>query len=237
MTDIYRQLDRDLEDGLRIRSILHDIERRMAARRPATMAAASYDTEPASTSVAWCIQHDQEVATCRRSKRPCKGVPDPKHTDRTGNRVVHDVMLDAFEFEDAAAMLHVAVNRMAVVARRYGKDDPTPEDLDNAVTVEQVNQPKCQNHLRHGYEVDARYKEPTRVTHKGVPLLPSPLRLCRFCIDHLTGTHTATGKAELPAVGDIRRHATRTGLTAVQLPPTRPVHVDQDHGVAHASYA
>lgn len=237
MTDLYRQLDVDLEDGLRIRSSLADIERRMAARLPDALAAASYDRGPASTSIAWCLHHDQEVVACRRAKRPCKGVPDPRHSDRTGNAVTNDVRLDAFEFQDAADMLHVAVARMATIARRYGRDDLIPEEIEASEHLEVVNTPKCQNHLRHGYEVDARTKEPSRLFHKGIPLLPSAMRLCRYCQDQVIANVVAGGRAELPTASDIRRHAHRTGLDPVQLPRLRPVDVDIEAGVAHVAYA
>lgn len=230
---IYRRFDSDLEDGLRILGALADIERRMAARLPSALDAAVYDTTGGGT-VAWCDIHEREVTACRRHKLLCRGVPLPRVTDPTGDLVVHPVLVDAQEMDDAAAMVHEGIKRMLLVAHRYGRDeDPAADSI--AETVEEANRPKCQVHMRYGWVIDARGKHPTRVTHRGVELLETPVRLCEKCEKLVRAAYAELGERRLPYRSEVDRHARRNSLPRCNVPAPAG---DQDDAeqYAHVSH-
>lgn len=213
---IYSQLDRDLEDGLRILGALHDISRRMVARSPDAMAAADYDATH-GVSVAWCDTHEREVEACRRKLLPCRGVPLPRYSDRTGDEVVGTVLQDAWDMQDGANLVHAGMEAMRRVARRYGRD----EDPRAATTTEEIeddNRPKCQNHMRHGWLIDAMGKNPTRVHHRNAPILEADYRLCRWCIDTVRSTYIQTSRRELPNGATVDQHAKRQSLPRCNIP-------------------
>lgn len=222
---IYYQLDRDLEDGLRILGQLEAINARMIARAPQALAAANYQAET-GTSVAWCDTHEREVLVCRRKLLQCRGIPLPRVTDRTGDKVVGAVLTHAWEMEDAAAMVHAGIEAMSRIARIYGRDDDDPAADDVKRTVEDSNKPKCHHHMRHGWLIDARGKNPTRVVHRGQPLLDTPLRLCRWCQDTVVDAYVNHGERRLPQLSEVRRHALRMGLPTCPVPASPGDSVD-----------
>lgn len=208
---IHKQLDEDLELGLRVLSSLEAVNRRMADRLP-TLAAANYDAERAG-AVAWCDTHEREVTACRRKRLLCRGVPLPKVTDRTGDAAISAVLEHAWSMSDYAAMVHVGIEGMAGICRMY-RDDEDPAAEKVTEQVEEANRPKCQVHLRHGYLTDARGKEPTRVGHKGTLILEVPLRLCEWCEKKVRAIYAHDHKRRVPNAAEVRQHANRVGLPA-----------------------
>jgi hypothetical protein len=214
---IYNQLDADLEDGLRILGQLEAIGTRMANRAPDALSAAAYDREHGG-AIAWCDTHEREVEACRRKLMACRGVPLPRYTDRVGDEVVGQVLTHAWEMQDAARMVTAGMRAMARVARIYGKDDLDPAAEQITTDIEENNKPKCQHHMRHGWLIDARGKHPTRVVHRGQPLLDTPLRLCRWCQDTVVDAYTNSGERRLPQQSELRRHSLRMGLPGCSIP-------------------
>lgn len=223
---IYKQLDEDANKLLRLLGVLERINDGMAMRAPDALAAAAYDREHGGAE-AWCDTHEREVSRCRSRRLPCLGRPLPRYTDRVGDSVVGQVLTDAWAMEQAAAMLHVAVELMESTGAPYLRiEDPAAKVM--AQDAETANQPKCQIHLRHGWDVNSRTKAPTRLRHNGRFLLSHPLRLCDFCQRHVI----ATG-GKVPTAGDIRKHATKSALTPVVVPHTEPIDVSwSDSGAA-----
>lgn len=213
---IYKQLDEDLENGLRILGQLSDISARMFRRCPDALAAANYEATH-GVSVAWCDTHEREVEVCRRKLLACRGIPLPRYADRVGDEVVGQVLTHAWEMQDAADIIHIAIGRMMTIARTYSHDeDPAAEMVQT--TVEEENKPKCWNHMRHGYLTDAMGKNPTKVGYRGMDILDHEYRLCRWCIDTIRGTYVHAQRRELPNAAEVKRHATRNGLERCSIP-------------------
>lgn len=214
---IYNQFDQDLEDGLRILGQLEAISTRMSNRAPDALAAAAYDVEHGG-AVAWCDTHEREVDVCRRKLMACRGVPLPRYTDRVGDSVVGTVLTHAWEMQDAQRMVHIGIQAMARIASIYGKDDADPATEAIAGEVEENNKPKCHHHMRYGWLTDARGKHPTRVVHRGVPLLETPMRLCKWCQTVVVEAFVNSGEHRLPNAAEVRRQSLRMGLPTCRIP-------------------
>lgn len=214
---LYWQLDDDLETGLRLLGQLERINDNMAATAPNALAAAAYDREHGG-SQAWCDTHEREVTACRARRLACLGKPLPRYIDRVGDSITGQVLADAWAINEGFNMLHEGLKVMLDASRRYLIDhDPAAAAV--AETVEDANKPKCQIHLRHGWDVDSETKEPTRLAHEGRYLLDLPLRLCQWCRRHVITN------GELPNTSQVRQHATKSCLPQAVIPHTNPVDV------------
>ncbi len=173
------QLDSDVETLLRCLSQLDAVERNMNSLLP-TLRAQAYVVTHGGTTV-WCDTHEQEVQRCHKAEHTCLGIPLPKVTDPTGDDTT--AMLVLADARDARAQMravHHATNFLVKLIGRYTADaGPTERD-----EVERENQPKCERHLRYGYDVPARARSGTRVRRPdGSYVLADPRRLCRWCTD------------------------------------------------------
>lgn len=229
---IYWQMFNDTENQLRLLGELDAISSRMSARVPDALRAAAYDASPSGEGTAWCVEHEREVAICRRRTLPCRGVPLLRASDRTGEIVVGQVIADAWTMQDCADMIHVATEAMLKVAARYGPEpDPAAEKITEG--AEEANKPKCQIHMRHGWDVESETKNPTRLAHEGRYLLEYPLRLCVWCRRFVIAEN-----GKLPSDGQVRKHAAKSNLPQIVTPPTRPVDLEWDErGGVHVEMA
>lgn len=216
---IYAQLEDDLELGLRLLDSLGAIERRMRARLPDSLAGVDYESEHRAGSVAWCDAHERDVTRCHRRKLLCRGIPLPRVADPAGDLLVHPVYEDAWTMQDAADMLHVAVDRMLAVARRYPDDDPAAKRI--VADLEEENRPRCEIHRRYGFVSPARGKHPTAVKHKGQPILDVELVLCEWCEKHVRATYRDRGERRPPNRAEVAQHGRRVGLMPCD-PPEPP---------------
>lgn len=173
-------LDEDVEQLLRCLWRLPDVERNMRQLLP-TLRAQAYDTERAG-SVVWCDYHERTVNECHRRNEPCEGVPLPKHVDPTGDDTeAMNVLSDAREARRHMHAVHAAAGFLTALVRRY---DPAVLLPDEATEVERNNEPKCERHMRYGFDVPSRTRGGTRVKRSdGTHVLADPRKLCQWCED------------------------------------------------------
>lgn len=178
--------------------------------------AAAYDREPGDAE-AWCFTHGRSVQSCTAHELGCKGVPSAHGSDPTGSAAVDKVWDDARDLEADAEVAHAALKRMLSIVQRYqrhGDYDPTAPTASR--DLEELNRPKCQVHLRHGWLADSRSAKPSQVKHKGQTILDVPYRLCRWCEDQVRERYSDTGQRRLPSEREVDRHARRVGLQQTQ---------------------
>lgn len=174
--------------------------------------AASYDTEPGDAEV-WCDAHERNVKTCIRLELGCTGSPSPRITDPTGEAAIERVWDDAHDIEDQADIAVAALKRVLAIVQRYqrhGDYDPTAPTASR--DLEELNRPKCQVHLRHGWLADSRSAKPSQVKHKGQTILDVPYRLCEWCEKDVRSRFAELGQRTLPTEREVDRHARRVGL-------------------------
>lgn len=214
---ITANVDRALDDLVSVRARLKDVYRIMRDSTPVP-AAQSFDGEGGG-SVAWCEFHEQEVRTCHRGDlvdlfgNPCEGVSLADRPDPTGDAASgeHTVFSDERDLQRHAAQLaHHAQELMRITGFWVKKDQDTTEAEDDE--LEQENRPKCERHLRYGYDLPARGKSRTRVKHKGVEILRDELWLCEWCEKNIRSRYSASGDRSVPTEHEIHHHAKRVGV-------------------------
>lgn len=179
-------LDQAAEDILRFLGQYTEVERIMDLSTP-DLVAAAYDTDRGG-SIIWCDHHEREVAACHKAAAAigevpsCQGVPLPKMTDRTGDQAVATrVYDDQRTIDRIAAQMQRLGSELIGIAKRYQDSDLTPAVEKQ---LEQANRPKCERHLRYGYEREARSQSGTRVRRRdGSYVFTEAHKLCEWCED------------------------------------------------------
>lgn len=186
MSEVANRLDRAAEDILRALGQLPETERVMQQSIP-DLRAQSYDTT-GSSSVLWCDEHERRLSECHKRQDAdghsltCEGVPLPKKVDPTGDDAVATrVWEDSREATRRSRRMVADAEWFVGFVNRWRDADPTPATVRE---LEGKNQPKCERHLRYGYERDARSAKGTRVKRKdGSFVFAEPHKLCEFCED------------------------------------------------------
>lgn len=137
----------------------------------------------------------------------------PHEVDPTGDAVAAQVRADAWEAEQLAERMATDAAALLKIFQRY---DRAPGDQDDATrrTLEELNRPKCQVHLRCGFLTDAYRKAPTRVRYRNQPTLDAELWLCEWCEKRVRAAAAtgARGPLAIPAANEVKYHARKTGL-------------------------
>lgn len=186
MSEVRNRLDRVAEDTLRAWAQFDKVEAIMEQCVP-DLRATAYDTERGGTLL-WCDYHERPVADCHKRQDDdghqltCEGVPLPKVVDPVGDDAVATrVYADAREATRRSKRMEADAAWFIGMCNRYQDADPTP-----AVVKELAdkNTPKCERHLRFGYERDARSQSGSRVKRKdGTFVFTEAHKLCEFCED------------------------------------------------------
>lgn len=209
------QLDTAIDDALLARSQLHEVQRIMNLSLPGP-GAQTYDTGGPSCA-AWCERHQRRVEVCHRTVDPdhpventpfgCLGTPELRIVDPTGDQAARDrVWPDAWEARRRAARMAADADWFVALCKKWLVSDPTP---DRKERLNGANRRKCQQHLRFGYDVDARGKAPTRVRFKNTPILQVEYWLCEWCEKDVRARFEETGEQRLAYDYEIRRAARR----------------------------
>lgn len=111
---------------------------------------------------------------------------------------------------------HLGCDGVAALLKIFQRYDRAPGDQDDATrrTLEELNRPKCQVHLRCGFLADAYRKAPTRVRYRNQPTLDAELWLCEWCEKRVRAAAAtgARGPLAIPAANEVKYHARKTGL-------------------------
>jgi hypothetical protein len=214
--EVRDRLDKAAEDIIRARSELHEVERIMNLSLPG-LEAQALDSDKGG-AVLWCDEHERRVADCHKRQDEdgrfltCEGIPLPKVTDPTGDDALSTrVWADVREAHRRAHRIEGDAAWFVGLVNRWKDDGITPAKV---AELADKNAPKCERHLRYGYEVDARGKEPTKVKHGGQAILQDAVRLCRWCEDDVRNRFIDTGERRLPTEHEVHHHARKVRLGA-----------------------